>query len=85
MPNDGREGGTMKRAAIRNTTLIAVFLACLMASPAWAGYKMEFGEHVNAEIGVWVRFGISTWKTERETRASTTSCFAEATSTSRAM
>jgi len=30
-----------------------VFLACLMASPAWAGYKMEFGEHVNAEIGVW--------------------------------
>jgi hypothetical protein len=33
--------------------MVAVFLACLMASPSWAGYKMEFGEHVNAEIGLW--------------------------------
>jgi hypothetical protein len=42
----------MKKAVVHSTTM-AAFLACLLASPSWAGYKMEVGEHVKAEIGFW--------------------------------
>jgi hypothetical protein len=42
-----------KTTILHSTTLLVVFLIFLMASPAWAGFKMEFGKHTKAEIGFW--------------------------------
>jgi len=45
----------MKKLVVLTNMMIVLFFVCTMASPSWAGIKMEIDEQTKGEIGIWMQ------------------------------
>jgi hypothetical protein len=54
-PNSRTGGMKMKKLVVLTNMMIVLFFVCTMASPSWAGIKMEIDEQTKGEIGIWMQ------------------------------
>ncbi|MCK4727403.1 MAG: porin [Desulfobacterales bacterium] len=45
----------MKKLAVLAKMMVVLLFVCAMASPSWAGIKMEIDEQTKGEVGIWMQ------------------------------